>query len=61
MQARPKAPSTSIPRLIGAAVLMLGAIAVLHYACLSVYPKKELDVYKISDFYPLQRLQLPHA
>lgn len=35
------------------AFLFLGAILALHYTCLYFFPKAELDVYDISDFYPL--------
>jgi hypothetical protein len=42
---------------------MLAVIGVLHAVCLSVYPKDELDVFRISDFYPLSvfRFCLPNT
>ena len=32
---------------------MLGIVAVLHVACLHFYPKKDLDQWGLSDYWPL--------
>src|SRR5882724_419560 len=43
---------------------MLVAVAALHFTCLAFWPKRELDPYNLSDFYPLsvfrQRLPKPY-
>jgi hypothetical protein len=39
--------------LAGSTLVMLAVVVGLHYLCLAFYPKRVLDPFNISDFYPL--------
>jgi hypothetical protein len=45
--------SFGVRELAGSVLALLGCIALLHFVCLRLYPKSELDIYDLSDFYPL--------
>jgi hypothetical protein len=59
----PEVENISPARLALSALVMLGVVALLHVLCLHFYPKKQLDIWNLSDYWPLSvfRARLPNG